>query len=422
MLSKLLVLALVSAFAQSSDRLGFADGDSAPQAQAALYRVPISDAELKSCLEKATPRADAEADLPVGKFEATTAADCITPNIMDQKLGGLKAIVERQLAKCANPVDAKRKPIVVKIGERNMTKETCIQANQTVLDLIKEPKVKNTNDLLKRMAEKFDWYRYKSMEGTPTARENVKFTGYNSPEIKCMETCDPAKGYKHPIYAKPSDPALVGLSRAAIVAGGLEGKGLMIACAQDKLDVFFLHIEGSGTCVLPNGRKIALPNGGKNGHAYRSISKIMTCVENVDKKYTGYAGIREYFKLHPGKLDALLNLNPSYIYFGRDTTGKQDSAVGFGGAVLVPRHSVAVDVTVVPMGTLLFFDGQCPVEDPLSKENKACANVVSANDRGGAILGPRVDVFWGSDKYSEIAAGRMGGRGQLCAMLPKPKP
>jgi len=42
-------------------------------------------------------------------------------------------------------------------------------------------------------------------------------------------------------------------------------------------------------------------------------------------------------------------------------------------------------------------------------------------DTGGAIKGAgRADIFWGNDKYAELAAGHMQHEGDLYVLMKKP--
>src|SRR3989338_6282238 len=97
------------------------------------------------------------------------------------------------------------------------------------------------------------------------------FTGYyetslNGSKIKTDE-------YKYPIYAKPKD--LNGepyLSRAEIEAGALKDKKLELLYVNDNVELFFMHIQGSGRIKLTNGGIARLSFAAKNNQPYISIS------------------------------------------------------------------------------------------------------------------------------------------------------
>src|SRR3546814_5880106 len=61
------------------------------------------------------------------------------------------------------------------------------------------------------------------------------------------------------------------LTRKEIEAGALAGRGLELAWAADPVDAFFLHVQGSGRVVFPDGRVQRVGFAGSNGHPfYRS--------------------------------------------------------------------------------------------------------------------------------------------------------
>jgi membrane-bound lytic murein transglycosylase A len=117
----------------------------------------------------------------------------------------------------------------------------------------------------------------------------VLFTGYYQPVISGSLT--PSDEYRHPIYAKPADLAAAAVkiadsegaarqgfyfSRREIDEGGaLRGRGLEIAWVKDPVDIFFLHIQGSGIISLPDGGRLSVGYAGQNGWPYRSIGRLL---------------------------------------------------------------------------------------------------------------------------------------------------
>ena len=63
------------------------------------------------------------------------------------------------------------------------------------------------------------------------------------------------------------------LSRASIEGGALRGRGLEIAWLDDPVEVFFLHIQGSGRIRMTDGSVLRVGYAAKNGHPYRSVGK-----------------------------------------------------------------------------------------------------------------------------------------------------
>ena len=62
-------------------------------------------------------------------------------------------------------------------------------------------------------------------------------------------------------------------SRAEIDAGALAGRGLELLWADDPVDAFFLHVQGSGRVRLPDGNSLRVGYAGSNGHPFYAIGR-----------------------------------------------------------------------------------------------------------------------------------------------------
>jgi len=87
--------------------------------------------------------------------------------------------------------------------------------------------------------------------------------------------------------------------------------------------------------------------------------------------------------------------------------------IGGEGVCLTPLRSIAVDRSVVPLGSLVWLDTVDPLDgSPLQR-------AVAAQDTGGAITGRvRADLFWGFGPRAEEAAGRMRTAGRMWLLWP----
>jgi membrane-bound lytic murein transglycosylase A len=120
--------------------------------------------------------------------------------------------------------------------------------------------------------------------------------------------------------------------------------------------------------------------------------------------------IRAWIKAHPQEGAALMDENPSYVFF-REMTG--DGPIGSEGVVLTPGRSLAVDRNFIPLGMPLFLVA--------TDNGAALQRLMVAQDTGGAITGPvRGDVFWGFGEDAEARAGGMRARGSYYLLLPRP--
>ena len=123
-------------------------------------------------------------------------------------------------------------------------------------------------------------------------------TGYYEPVLEGSRT--PEGKFQTPVYKRPPDLVNVvdeadraskpdGLThvrqtsagespyptRAEIEQGALAGKGLELLYLEDPVEVFFMHIQGSGRIHLTDGTTVRINYDGKNGHPYTSIGRYL---------------------------------------------------------------------------------------------------------------------------------------------------
>ncbi|MFN4090710.1 MAG: murein transglycosylase A [Alphaproteobacteria bacterium] len=276
---------------------------------------------------------------------------------------------------------------------------------------------------------------FQPWRATDNDRPDGLFTGYYEPELRGAR----ARGgrFDVPLHTRPPDlvtvdlgafrPALKGErtagrvvdgalrpypDRAAIETGALDGRGLELLWVDDPIAAFFLHIQGSGRVVLPDGRVVRVGYAAQNGHPYFAVGRDLIERGAVAREDMSLQAIRDWMRANPDEAPALMRRNPSYVFF-RELQG--DGPIGAQGAVLTPGRSLAVDPRFVPYGVPLWLD----VEHPLP-EQPPIRRLVVAQDTGGAIRGPvRGDYFWGAGADAEEAAGRMKSRGTYYLLLPR---
>lgn len=264
---------------------------------------------------------------------------------------------------------------------------------------------------------------------------NGLFTGYFEPEL--TGAAERKDGFEVPLYARPSDLVLVNLgdwrstlkgeriagrlrggrlvpydSRAEIESGTLDGSAQPIVWLDDPIDAFFLHIQGSGRVRLDDGRVLRVGYDGHNGHVYFPIGRHL--VENgaIPKEEISLQSIRKWLKENPARMQEVMNLNPSYIFF-RPVEG--DGPLGAQGVALTAGRSLAVDRRYIPLGAPVWIDIDYPDEN-----GRPLQRLVVAQDTGGAIKGAvRGDVFWGHGPRAAEKAGPMAASGRYFVLLPK---
>ena len=264
--------------------------------------------------------------------------------------------------------------------------------------------------------DRFDWVRVG--EGTAFA------TGYFEPEIRGSRIRQP--GYEVPIYRTPDDltrcygPQGTGrgrvdheghcvlyYSRAEIDDGALEGRELEIGWAADPVDLFFLHIQGSGRLLLPDGGVMRIGYDNQNGREYVAIGRLLRERNLLPAGGASMKAIVDWIKANPEQGRALMRENPSYIFL-KELTGP--GPLGAMGVAVTPKGTVAADPKYVPLGAPVF----------LTLDRPDASGLWVAQDTGGAIKGAnRFDTFWGAGQAAQTTAGGMSASGQALILLPK---
>lgn len=272
--------------------------------------------------------------------------------------------------------------------------------------------------------------------------ERGLYTGYYEPELEGSRKR--SARFNVALHARPSDlvqvdlgafrPALKGervagrvqdgklvpyATRAQIVSSGLPGTSA-IAFVDDAAAAFFLHIQGSGRVQLESGEVIRAAYDGQNGHPYTAVGRVLVDRGEIARDKLSMQSIRAWLDAHPGKAEALMNENPSYVFFKElPIADPVMGAEGAQGVALMPEASLAVDLKFHALGAPVWIDATSPAADEGAADDVLRLLVV-AQDTGGAIRGPvRGDVYWGFGARAESIAGRMAHRGRMFVLLPK---
>ncbi|KAF0175764.1 MAG: membrane-bound lytic murein transglycosylase A [Rhodobacteraceae bacterium] len=237
------------------------------------------------------------------------------------------------------------------------------------------------------------------------------FTGYYEPELDGSPIRTPRFAY--PIYARPPElqDGQVYHDRASIESGALRGRGLEIAWLDDPVEAFFLQIQGSGRIRMTDGRVIRVGYAGRNGHAYRSVGKEMIARGMRTPDQVSAQDIRHYVRGNPTAGNALLNTNPSYVFFRKIGDLPADKGpIGAMGRSITAMRSVAIDPSFTPLGVPVWIEktGDTPIR-----------SLMVAQDTGGAIKGAqRADIFYGTGAAAGDAAGTIKDGGRMILLLP----
>ncbi len=237
------------------------------------------------------------------------------------------------------------------------------------------------------------------------------FTGYFEPELEGSPVR--TSRFRYPIYRRPPEltDGVAYHTRAAIEGGAISGRGLELAWLDDPVDVYFLHVQGSGRIRMTDGSVIRVGYAGKNGHSYRSVGQEMVRRGTHTLDQVSAPEIANYVRSNPGTGRALLDTNPSYVFFRKiGTLRPEDGPIGAMGRSITALRSVAIDPRFTPLGAPVWIekDGRRPIR-----------SLMVAQDTGGAIKGmQRADIFYGTGKGAGDAAGSVKDPGRMVLLLP----
>ncbi|MFO1067677.1 MAG: MltA domain-containing protein [Geminicoccaceae bacterium] len=275
---------------------------------------------------------------------------------------------------------------------------------------------------------------------TDRGRSDGLFTGYYEPLLHGAAA--PSRTYAVPLHGRPADLVAVDLAafdpslegkriagrveggrlvpyptRADIDAGALKGEDLELVWVDDPVAKFFLQIQGSGLVELSDGRTLRVGYADQNGRPYRAIGRDLVEMGALRKDEVSLQTIRAWLKAHPGQAQAVMEKNPSYVFFRvLGDAATTPGPIGAQGVALTPGRSIAVDRAFVPLGVPLWLDATAPYPDG----ERPLRRLVVAQDTGGAIKGVvRGDVFWGAGEQAEFIAGHMKSPGRWYALLPR---
>jgi membrane-bound lytic murein transglycosylase A len=183
-------------------------------------------------------------------------------------------------------------------------------------------------------------------------------------------------------------------------------------------DLFFLQIQGSGTLVLPDGRRKRAVFVATNGLPFKGIATPMRDQGLLPADGTSGEAIRSWLAAHRGpEADAIMRLNPRYVFFRmEDDDGTEP--VGAGNIPLTAGRTIAVDPLFHQYGDLYWLDGRAPA---LAGAFPRYSRLVAALDTGGAIRGPvRADLYMGRGDAPGAEAGRVTHGLALWRLVPAP--
>ncbi len=209
-------------------------------------------------------------------------------------------------------------------------------------------------------------------------------------------------------------------TRAEIEQGALANKGLELLYLADPVEVFFMHIQGSGRVHLTDGTTTRINYDGKNGHPYSSIGRYLVERGLIDANKVSMQNLCKWLRADPDRGQKVMWQNASFIFF-RELKGL-DAEGGPMGALavpLTPGRSLAVDPTYAPLGAPVYVSA--PTLKPAGAKKGAGFNrLMVAQDVGSAIKGPeRGDIYFGSGDKAGRIAGVTKHPGNFFVLVPQ---
>ena len=285
-------------------------------------------------------------------------------------------------------------------------------------------------------AKHFFERHFTPFEIVPDGQADGFVTGYYEPEIAASIL--PHPDFPVPVLGRPPelvtvpqgskappplDPSLQSYNqtrngimaapdRAGIEDGFYAGRGLEIAWLRDRVDLFFIQVQGSARLRLPDGTVTRLVYAGRNGYPYTSIGRIIVEEGHLPLADAHLGPLKAWLRRNPAEARRIMRLNRSFIFFALDPSLAPDQGpIGAAGHSLSPLRSIAVDRTLWPYGTPFFISTL--VNEPLHR-------LFIAQDTGSAILGPaRADLFFGSGEDAGLRAGMVRHRAKMIFLKPR---
>jgi membrane-bound lytic murein transglycosylase A len=291
--------------------------------------------------------------------------------------------------------------------------------------------------LIEELDESADRWRERVCERLVLHRvglsRSVVTTGYYQPILPASRVR--TARFRYPLYSPPADLVRADLgelsaeckgtavagrivdgrlvpyyARAEIEAGALGASAPVIAWLDDPIELFFLHIQGSGVLELNDGSRLHVGYAASNGRPYRSIGRVLVEAGEMTAADVSMQSLKDYLRHHPARQAEILNRNERYVFFRNVASGPTGST----GLVLTAGRSVAADPTIYPPGALVFLDFHG------ASASAPAARAAFIQDSGAAIAGfGRLDLFIGTGERAGDIAGRL--RVDTDVYLPLPR-
>lgn len=274
----------------------------------------------------------------------------------------------------------------------------------------------------------------------PAPAETGFVTAYYEPEVEASR--ERAPGFDVPLYRQPDDLVVVdddnrppGMDptiafarrtgtgivpyhdRGAIERGALAGRGLEIAWLSNRVDAFFIHVQGAARLQLIDGSRMRVTYAAKSGHPFTGPGRVLVGLGEIPAAAVTMQAVRAWLKANPHRAERILWRNRSFIFFRETPLG--DAAKGPVAAAKVQLEagrSLAVDRLLHTFATPFFID----VPSLTAFDAEPFRRLMIAQDTGSAITGrARGDIFAGTGSAAGEVAGGARHAADFYALLPR---
>ncbi len=276
-------------------------------------------------------------------------------------------------------------------------------------------------DKKRQIKRDFDVFRAAGQDGYGS----VLFTGYYVPLLEGSRTR--TEKYKYPLYKPPPELLAKNNSRSATyysrkeidAGGGLKGKNLEIIWVADPVELFFLHIQGSGEIRLEDNSILTVSAMQTNGRPYRSVPQYLLDNGMLGGRTASNQNVKKFLKEKDEKsLYDILGFNERYVFFRF-----VEKPTGSLGVPVTSSRTIATDPEFLPPGALAFIRLSKPVFDQdgnFTGQRVLFSRFVLNQDKGAAIKGPgRVDLFCGFGDTAAFFAETLKEKGELYFLIKK---
>ena len=417
----------------SQGEVAYAAGGAAPAADPVQHCLDLVQLNLARKIAPAFhvtshPVQNPPKDLPI---------QCLAGNLEE-----IKSALKNQIANCERK-SAEEKGQAFQFGCRMVKNEDyCLNANTEMLKIASLPNMDYAT-FVNRAAREFDWYKSNGSQDNDGKfkRGTTRFTGYYSPTA-VDASADPSDVYPYPIYAAPEgltyfenptpelgqgcgvdevtklpihwcinnkDGTFSALpTREQMAHGAIDGKIRKIAYFRSLYDVSNFMLEGAGSVNLRKKdgsiESVVLNFAGTNGRRNNMIGDVLKC-ENKQIK----GSLAAYYARHPDEAYRdTIHYNPSTVFYRPGV-----SYEGVDHIPVTPNASIATDPTSIPTGTITLLNV------PATSACKTVSSIAVAQDIGGRIKGPHIDVYTGAGPSAGTKANSFNNLGFVFTAVPK---